>query len=131
MVAVARAAKQFDRLSRLHPPPQAAPDRALISQYPPDDPLPIRAFVCGMNAVKDKVAACFAQYKVPGTVMLRVSIGRDGTVTSAVATGPFADTPTGDCVGSAARTATFPPSDGLSTPFPFVLKPTSPEPAKK
>jgi hypothetical protein len=131
VVAVDRATKQFDRLPRFHRNPKAALDSTLIPQYPPDNALPIRVFVCGMNAVKDKVAACFVQYKVPGTVMLHVLIGRNGAVRSAVATGQFADTSTGACVESAARTATFPPSDGLSTLFPFVLKPTSPEPAKK
>src|SRR3954469_12738308 len=123
VVAVDRATKQFDRLPRFHRNPKAVLDSTLIPQHPPDNALPIRVFVCGMNAVKDKVAACFARYEVPGTVMLHALIGRNGAVRSAIAIGPFADTPTGACVESTARTATFPPSDGLSTRFPFVLKP--------
>lgn len=131
VATVDRATKQFDRLPRFHRNPKAVFDSTLTAQSPPDNALPIRVFVCGMNAVKDKVAACFAQYNVPGTVMLDVLIGRDGAVNSAVATAEFADTPTGACVESAARTATFPPSDGLRTHFPFVLKPISPGPANK
>jgi hypothetical protein len=130
VAGVDRATKQFDRLPRFHRPPQATLN-TLVLQSPPDNALPIRAFVCGMNAVKGKVAACFAEYEIPGTVMLNVSIGRNGAVSSAVATGQFADTPTGACVESAARTATFPPSDGFSSGFPFVLKPTSPGPASR
>jgi len=80
---------------------------------------------------EDKVEACFARYQVPGTVMLHVVIGRNGAVRTAVASGQFAGTPTGACVESAARTATFPPSDGRRSPHPFVLKPTSPEPANE
>lgn len=126
VVAVERAAKQFDRVPRFRRNPKADLDRTLIPQVPPDDSLPTRVFVCGMLAVKDKVAACYARYQVPGTVMLNVVIGRNGAVTAAAATGVFASTPTGACVETAARTATFPPSQGLSTPFPFVLKPPAP-----
>jgi hypothetical protein len=125
--AVERAAKQFHRLPRFQRNPKAALDEAMIGPVPPDDSLPVRSFVCGMIAVRPKVAACYARHKVPGTVMVNLVIDKDGTVTSAVATGPFAGTPTGTCVESAARTATFPPSDGLSTPYPFVLPPASPK----
>jgi hypothetical protein len=125
VVTVERAAKQFDRLPRWLPP-QAALDASLIGDVPPNNSLPVRVLVCGMIAVRPKVAACYERHKVPGTVMLNVVIGKNGTVTTAAATGQFADTPTGTCVENAVRTATFPPSDGLSTPYPFVLPPPSP-----
>ena len=131
VIAVERAAKQFDRLPRFHRNPKAERDSFLIPEGPPDSSLPIRVFACGMNAVKDKVGACFAQYQVPGTAMLNIVVGRNGAVRTAVVTGQFAGTPTGACVESAARTATFPPSDGLSSPYPFVLKPASPAPANQ
>jgi hypothetical protein len=54
--------------------------------------------------------------------MVNVVIGKNGKVTSAAVTGKFAGTPTGACVEKAVKTATFPPSDGLSTPYPFQLK---------
>jgi len=129
-VAAERAAKQFGRLPRFERNPKALMDQAELSQFPqvpPGDPLPVRVFVCGMIAVRPKVAACYAQHKVPGTVMVNIAIGKNGTVTAA-AQGQFAGTPTGTCVEAAARTATFPPSDGLSTPYPFVLPPPSPPP---
>jgi hypothetical protein len=55
-------------------------------------------------------------------VMVTVVIGKSGKVSSASATGKFAGTPTGNCVEKAIKTASFPPSDGLTTPYPFVLK---------
>ena len=75
-----------------------------------------------MSAVRDKVGACYAQYKVPGVAMVNIVIDRQGIVTTAVATGKFAGTPTGECVTAAVKTATFGASAGLSTPYPFVLK---------
>jgi hypothetical protein len=54
--------------------------------------------------------------------MVNVVIAKSGKVTSAVVTGKFAGTPTGACVERAVETARFPRSDGLSTPYPFLLK---------
>ena len=85
-------------------------------------PLSKSAVVAGMNGVKGKVSDCYAQYKVPGMAMVNVVIGKNGKVSSATVTGKFAGTPTGACVAKAVRTASFPPSDGLSTPYPFTLR---------
>ena len=54
--------------------------------------------------------------------MVNVAIGKTGKVTSATVTGKFAGTPTGACVEKAVKSASFPPSDGLQTPYPFQLK---------
>ena len=54
--------------------------------------------------------------------MVNVVIGKNGKVTTATVTGKFAGTPTGACVETAVKTASFPPSDGFSTPYPFQLK---------
>jgi hypothetical protein len=75
-----------------------------------------------MNAVRPAVADCYAAYAVPGLAMVNVVIGRNGKVSRAFVTGRFAGTPTGACVEAAVKTAVFPPSDGLSTPYPFMLK---------
>ena len=83
---------------------------------------PKSAVVAGMNAIKPKVNACYNQYKVPGMAMVNVVIGKSGKVSSATVTGKFAGTPTGTCVEKAVKSASFPPSDGLSTPYPFQLK---------
>jgi hypothetical protein len=81
------------------------------------------AIMAGMNRVKAKVGACYARLRVPGLVMVNVTIARNGTVESAVATGKFGGTPTGACVERAVATALFPPSEaGLTTPYPFTLR---------
>jgi hypothetical protein len=85
-------------------------------------PLSKNAVVAGMNSVKGKVGDCYSQYKVPGMVMVNVIIGRSGKVSSATAQGKFAGTPSGNCVEKAVKSAAFPPSDGLTTPYPFMLK---------
>jgi predicted Zn finger-like uncharacterized protein len=85
-------------------------------------PLAKNAVVAGMNSVKGKVNDCYNQFKVPGMAMVNVVIGKSGKVTSATVTGKFAGTPTGACVEKAVKSAAFPPSDGLTTPYPFNLK---------
>jgi len=85
-------------------------------------PLAKGAVVAGMNSVKGKVSDCYQQFKVPGMAMVNVVIGKNGHVSSATVTGKFAGTPTGSCVEKAVKSASFPPSDGLSTPYPFQLK---------
>jgi len=81
------------------------------------------ALVQGMNAVRPLILACYERYGVPGTAMVDVRIARSGRVSSAVVrTGTFARTPTGTCIAKAVRTAGFPRSDGLSTPYPFQLR---------
>jgi predicted Zn finger-like uncharacterized protein len=85
-------------------------------------PLAKSAVVAGMNSVKPKVAACYNEFKQGGMAMVNVVIGKNGKVTSATVTGKFAGTPTGSCVEKAVKSATFPPSEGLSTPYPFQLR---------
>jgi predicted Zn finger-like uncharacterized protein len=85
-------------------------------------PLAKGAVVAGMNGVKPKINDCYNQYKVPGMAMVNVVIGKSGKVTTATVTGKFAGTPTGTCVEKAVKSASFPPSDGLTTPYPFQLK---------
>jgi hypothetical protein len=85
-------------------------------------PLAKGAVVAGMNGVKPKINDCYNQYKVPGMAMVNVVIGKTGKVTTATVTGKFAGTPTGTCVEKAVKAASFPPSDGLTTPYPFQLK---------
>jgi len=85
-------------------------------------PLGRNALVAGFNSVRPKVTACYNQFKVPGTAMVNVVIAKSGKVSSATVTGKFAGTPTGTCVEAAVKTATFPASDGFSTPYPFQLK---------
>jgi predicted Zn finger-like uncharacterized protein len=85
-------------------------------------PLAKSAVVAGMNSVKPKIAACYNEYKQQGMAMVNVVIGKNGKVASATVTGKFAGTPTGACVEKAVKSASFPPSDGFSTPYPFQLR---------
>jgi predicted Zn finger-like uncharacterized protein len=89
---------------------------------PSAGPLSKSAVVAGMNSVKPKVAACYNEFKVQGMAMVNVVIGKNGKVSSATVSGKFAGTPTGACVEKAVKSASFPPSDGLQTPYPFQLK---------
>jgi hypothetical protein len=124
------------------PPPKAGSLEALLNDAAPraanrpkvsDDgarggggegpgPLGRNALVAGFNAVRPKVTACYNQFKVPGTAMVNVVIAKSGKVSQATVTGKFAGTPTGTCVETAVKTASFPASDGFTTPYPFQLK---------
>ncbi len=92
------------------PPPEAA------------GPLSKSAVVAGMNGIKPKINDCYNQFKVPGMAMVMVVIGKNGKVSSASVSGKFAGTPSGACVEKAVKSASFPPSDGLTTPYPFQLR---------
>ena len=73
-----------------------------------------------MDAIKDKVDACHAQYQRPGTAIVTVVIEKTGAVSGVTTTAAFAGSPTGDCVAAAVKDATA--SDGLTTPYLFSLK---------
>jgi predicted Zn finger-like uncharacterized protein len=85
-------------------------------------PLAKSAVVSGMNGIKGKINECYSQFKVPGMAMVNVVIGKNGKVSSATVIGKFAGTPTGGCVEKAVKSAAFPPSEGLTTPYPFQLR---------
>ncbi len=104
------------------PKPRVDDDGPRHSDSGGGGPLAKGAVVAGMNSVKGKVADCYQQFKVPGMAMVNIVIGKSGRVSSASVTGKFAGTPTGSCVEKAVKTASFPASDGLSTPYPFQLK---------
>jgi hypothetical protein len=76
----------------------------------------------GVGRVMGKARSCYAQYKVPGLVMVRMQVSPQGTVTSAEAQGSFAGTPTGNCVERAAKAAKFKQAQrGISVNYPFKL----------
>jgi hypothetical protein len=102
--------------------PRRSSSAASSPDAPSAGPLSKAAVVAGMNGVKGKVGDCYNQFKVPGMAMVNVNIGKSGKVSSATVTGKFEGTPTGACVEKAVKTASFPPSDGLTTPYPFNLR---------
>ena len=77
----------------------------------------------GMAGIRPKVHACGAQYRVPGTLNVDVTISPAGRVQSAVVTGKFAGTPTGYCVAEAVLAATFASFSGdpIRVAYPFVM----------
>jgi predicted Zn finger-like uncharacterized protein len=100
----------------------AAPKHAAADENLPDS-LSRSEIQSGIGRVKGKANACFAQFNVPGVVTVSLSIGPNGHVQTANATGKFAGTPTGDCVAHAAKSASFPRFRGapVSIDYPFVL----------
>ena len=92
-----------------------------VPDHPLRVPLSKLAVVASMNEVRPRIHDCYVEHNVPGTAIVNVVIAKNGKVTSAVVTGRFAESPTGACVERAVRTARFPRSDGLSTPYPFQL----------
>jgi hypothetical protein len=54
-------------------------------------------------------------------VKVKLTIDPSGKVTKASATGDFAGTPTGDCVASAVKGASFPAWDGAPQSTTFVV----------
>jgi hypothetical protein len=118
IVRVDQVAERFHRLPRRRAA-QAQPGIPFREAAPE---LPKRAIVCAMNSIKAEVADCFARYQIPGIAMVNLVVTRQGTVSAATTTGKFAGTPTGDCVAAAAKTVTFPPSERMTFPYPFVLK---------
>jgi hypothetical protein len=97
-------------------------DDVVVPAEPPVSPMSKTALVRGFNELRPRVSRCYQKYGVPGTAMVNVTIAKSGIVSSAAVTGRFAGTPTGACVEAAVKSATFPPSDGLTTPYPLQLK---------
>ena len=77
-----------------------------------------------MARVRARVNGCYDQFKVAGMVTVSVTVAKTGRVQSATISGPFAGTPTGDCVAKAVRSASFPPFKSASQTFqyPYVLR---------
>jgi hypothetical protein len=70
------------------------------------------------DCIAKRARRCSSKEKRP--VFVAVTIAKNGTVSSAVATGSFAGTEVGNCVAEAARTASFPPSMRKTTiKYPF------------
>jgi hypothetical protein len=99
----------------------AAP--AAASSNLPDQPSR-SDIVAGMNRVKGRVQGCYDKFRVPGMATMGITIAPSGTVSAARVKGMFAGTPTGACLQSAVKTATFPRFKGaaFSVDYPFILR---------
>jgi Mg-chelatase subunit ChlD len=88
--------------------------------------------VAGISAIRPRVQACNAQYRVPGTANVDITISRTGRIQTAAVTGKFAGTPTGLCLEKAVRGATFPRFAGppITISYPLVMSETESSPAR-
>ena len=78
----------------------------------------------GMRRLMGRVRSCFDKYKVPGQLVLRVTVQPSGRA-SAVPRGQFAGSATGRCVAAGvARIVKFPSFAGpaISFSYPFILQ---------
>lgn len=109
--------------------PAQAPTEAAPAA-PEDDTLPEKIsrddVRTGMQGVKNQVQACYDQYKVSGTYMVKLTIDPSGAVKSAdyVTDGDTAKLESGTCVVGAVKMATFKKWRGasLSLTYPFKLQ---------
>jgi hypothetical protein len=77
-----------------------------------------------MRPVVDAAEACHERYGVAGTAVLAITAGADGIVIKFEQTGPFLDTPTGQCIDRAMRKVVFPKSNKarVTMRYPIVLQ---------
>jgi hypothetical protein len=66
-----------------------------------------------MAGVQKQMNTCFRQHGKAGQADVKVEVAPDGSVPGALIRGEFAGTPTGACVQSKIKEATFPASSGL------------------
>ena len=77
----------------------------------------------GMSGRKSRVMACNEQYKVAGTVQVKIVVLPNGAVASAEVTGKFAGSPTGACVERAVKGARFKKTTAQSSfTYPFLFR---------
>jgi len=81
------------------------------------------AITAAMGKIKPRIQGCYEKYQKAGIVNISLGIAKTGHVTSALATGKFADSDTGRCVTSAVKTALFPRFRGpaIKIDYPFML----------
>jgi hypothetical protein len=67
-----------------------------------------------MSGVKSNAAECGKRFGQSGVADLKLTVGKDGTLSGVAIRGQLADSPVGRCVVQAARNAVFPHSGGLT-----------------
>jgi hypothetical protein len=67
-----------------------------------------------MGGVKSNAAECGKRFGESGVADLKLTVGKDGRISSVAIRGKLADTPVGRCVVQAARNAEFPLNSGLT-----------------
>lgn len=99
-------------------PPPVDPNSKLPKRLSPKD------VQVGLAPALKAAQQCFAIYAVAGEAKFRIKISGAGKVVEIEQTGYFQDTPTGECMEEAIRTATFPATQKPLTTvtYPFVLR---------
>ena len=67
-----------------------------------------------MSGVKSNAAECGKRFGESGVADLKLTVGKDGTLSNVAIRGKLADSPAGRCVVQAARNAVFPHNSGLT-----------------
>ena len=75
----------------------------------------------GLDAINGKAKACYGAHGQTGTVKVKLTVSPSGKVSKASATGDLAGTPSGDCVVSAVKSASFPAWDGAPKSTIYVV----------
>jgi len=106
--------------------PHSCRGRRFSAPEPPPSPhgpgLTSAEILTAMKKVEPEVRACARPVDIGKFVIVRVRIGTDGSVTTAVATGRFGGTPVGACVEEAMKMIRFRENPGMELPYPFVFK---------
>ncbi len=90
--------------------PEPAPKR---ESRPPPAELSSSDISRVMAGVKTRGNQCARRLGEKGVAELKITVGKDGSVTDVRVGGKVANTPLGECVAKATRSAKFPPSTGL------------------
>jgi predicted nucleic acid-binding Zn ribbon protein len=79
----------------------------------------------GLEAVRENVLRCGGP-EGRGTLIIHLTIGANGSISTAEATGTFGGTPTGLCAARVVRTAKFPTAEeSTEVSYPYKLEPRS------
>jgi hypothetical protein len=78
-----------------------------------------------MKSISSAAKSCYSAEEYTGTVIVKYSVGSDGKIKKAAATGKHKSSKTGKCVVAAVKKAKFPAFSGStqSFSFPFLLSP--------
>jgi hypothetical protein len=90
--------------------PRLRPAAAATSSAPPLSTSDIKTVMAG---VQKQMNTCFRMHGKAGPADVKVEVAPDGAVAGTLIKGEFAGTPTGACVESKIKAATFPASSGL------------------
>jgi hypothetical protein len=101
---------------------EAAPrKKAVVEEAPAVHALTRTEIQSVMHGVQGKVSECYRQYHQGGPVDAKVTVAKDGSVSS-VSLVQFTGTPTGNCVERAISVANFPESGGLRFDYRLSLR---------